>query len=149
MKGKLIREKENHYTLLMEGINDLSGIVASTEFENEYTKGKLSIKNCQAIERGYDLDDKIINHLENNHIEASPKRVNVIKQLIIELFEDKRYCEKDIEKAFDAGYETLDSAVRYNDALQELKNSLPQTKWDVIFNPDEKDLDGCLILKRI
>lgn len=47
MKAKLIKREDGLYSLYDEN--------------GKLIYGKLSIKNCQAIERGYDLDDSLSN----------------------------------------------------------------------------------------
>ena len=53
MKGKLIKTDEGfNLCIPHETTNEF---IASTD--GMYTEHKLSLKNCQAIERGYDLDE--------------------------------------------------------------------------------------------
>ena len=144
MKGKLIKEDEEYY------LEDNLGVtIASTDkilLKETDTVKKLSLKNCQAIENGYDLDDKISKHLEKNDIEASAKRVQVIRELILEILGDKKFSEDDVRKAIEFGMKSYHSWYDRNE--DEFIQSLQQTEWEVTFNPDEKDSDGCLILKR-
>ena len=42
---------------------------------------------------------------------------------------ERMFSEEDIDKAFDSGYEMLVSQKKYNDVLQEFKESLQQAKW--------------------
>lgn len=152
MEGKLIKDKNDYFL----------------DLENKI--GQLSLKNCQAIENGYDLDDKISKHLEKNDIEASAKRVQVIKELIFEILGDKKFSEKDVINAFHVGrlYQGREGDTTIENYLQ----SLQQTEWDVIvemecpqckewgyisecrnncnqkFLQPKLDADGCLILKR-
>ena len=124
---KLIKGKSSDkFMLNMEGI----GYITTYESTLPY---KLSLKNCQSIELGYDLDDKISEHLEKNHIEASTKRVQVIKELILEILGDKKFTEDDLKKSWSEGYhrkveEINGGKLNYFD---DLIQSLQQTEWDV------------------
>ena len=122
MKGKLIKTDVNY---ILE--DDKGVVVASTSLKKEGLS--LSLKNCQSIELGYDLDDKISEHLEKNHIEASTKRVQVIKELILEILGDKKFSEEDIEKAIEFGHKTYHSWKDRNE--EKFIQSLQQTEWDV------------------
>ena len=166
MKGKLIKRSNGRFDLYkIEDVDQLNTIASS--FDNP--KGKLSLKNCQAIELGYDLDELISNHLENNHIEAQTRRVDVIKLLILEILSDKKFSEEDIIKAIKLA-RIKDTNPKNTSAFltldEEIIQSLQQT-WDVeiekefIFDPamgisqgynsDKPKLDsnGNLILKRL
>jgi hypothetical protein len=166
MKGKLIKRSNGRFDLYkIEDVDQLNTIGSS--FDNP--KGKLSLKNCQAIELGYDLDELISNHLENNHIEAQTRRVDVIKLLILEILSDKKFSEEDIIKAIKLA-RIKDTNPKNTSAFltldEEIIQSLQQT-WDVeiekefIFDPtmgisqgyysDKPKLDsnGNLILKRL
>jgi len=166
MKGKLVKRSNGRFDLYkIEDVDQLNTIASS--FDNP--KGKLSLKNCQAIELGYDLDELISNHLENNHIEAQTRRVDVIKLLILEILSDKKFSEEDIIKAIKLA-RIKDTNPKNTSAFltldEEIIQSLQQT-WDVeiekefIFDPamgisqgyysDKPKLDsnGNLILKRL
>jgi len=60
MKGKLYKTEKENYVLVdpTKGTYD-DGYMLGTSRESQYNK--LSIKNCQAIENGYDLDDSLSN----------------------------------------------------------------------------------------
>lgn len=124
MKAKLIKTKDGFYVL-----ND--------EFGN-YIHGKLSIKKCQAIERGYDLDElaeevyPIENtgnmYMPNRHEVSSIFRQEGFKagfQKALELMGDKKFSEEDIYEAFSLG----ERGDRFE--LGELLDSHQQTEWDV------------------
>ena len=171
MKGKLIKRSNGRFDLYkIEDVDQLNTIASS--FDNP--KGKLSLKNCQAIELGYDLDElvkedffrgKYQYHLANNHLEFFKAGF----QKALEILGDKKFSEEDIIKAiklarikdtnpkYTSGFLTLD---------EEIIQSLQQT-WDVeiekefIFDPtmgisqgyysDKPKLDseGNLTLKRL
>ena len=121
---------------------------------------KLSTKNCQAIERGYDLDELAKEFCENldekegeawsNDYEELPKRMVEFARKALEILGDKKFSELDMRIAYDAGCNNIDAdgdpIDDYNIDFQDTINSLQQTEWDVTFNPEELDVDGCLIL---
>ena len=159
MKGKLIKEIDNSFVLLMENTNDLSGILASTNKTNpEYTMGKLSLKNCQAIERGYDLDaikkEFIENQLQGLDSEDCEKYIDFAEedanifiegfQKALELMGDKKFSDGDIKKVIEIsrqgslqenhngyGVSTGSIFVLDNLSVNEIIQSLQQTEWDV------------------
>jgi hypothetical protein len=116
---------------------------------------RISLKNCKAIERGYDLDN------EANRFMASGKTIgggdsgwikSAFKegfQKAIELMVDKKFTEDDIRKAYFQGEK--DSCVKgghTKDMSDEFIQSLYQNKWEVAivtednFTPtDEKYID--------
>lgn len=163
MKAKLIK-KEYGYVL---GVEDKLGtrlIAVSSQKQQEILdkldvvcKYKLSLKNCQAIERGYDLDELADKYYGPGDYGLEIK-TGFIKgfEVAMRLMGDKKFSEEDIkdcwEKAFDVGYnyghEQGDSTIA-NEDVDDYIQSLQQTEWDVTFNPDELDAEGCLILKRI
>lgn len=129
---------------------------------------RLSKNNCQAIENGYDLDElakEASDGLIENHIWAiSMTFFKAGFQKALELLGDKKFSEEDILKAIAFGWDyegrskeemlkihnvNLDYNDSYVEDTQKYIQSLQQTEWDVSFNPDEKDSEGCLILKRL
>ena len=143
----------------------------ATTHESPYKK--LSLKNCQAIENGYDLDElAVLSTKEESTIVGNQKMaIGFIKgfQKAIEILGDKKFSEDDmIEFAMNmlSQYQFGNTNVHNRDILRE---SLPQqTEWDVeieiecgevkqcecssnenCLNPQPKlDEDGCLILRR-
>ena len=118
---------------------------------------KLSIKNCKAIENGYDLDELAGEYANKElNVELTSKAGNFYGfsssfkegfQKALEILGDKKFSEEDVKKAIEFGMKSYHSwKVRNED---EFIQSLQQTEWDCTFNPDEKDSDGCLILKRL
>jgi hypothetical protein len=145
MKAKLIKREDGLYSLYDEN--------------GKLIYGKLSIKNCQAIERGYDLDELAENYgIENgldlgcfDEVKNSKTDFKSGFQKAIELLGGKKFSEYDMTSIFEYGwnqrhYEIMDEA-----ELEGIKNryiqSLQQTEWDVTFNLEKLDADGCLILK--
>ena len=128
MEGKLIKLGEDDYILHVNN--------------KPFAYKKLSLKNCQAVEKGYDLDELAkVNYDYDPYIaEYLEHEFKKGFQKALEILGDKRFSEKDIRKAI-----LLSMKFNYNVVIQ----SLEQTEWDVSFNPDEKDSEGCLILKRL
>jgi hypothetical protein len=167
MKGKLIKTNNGIYDLF-EGTRFIS-----TTDSPDGTINKLSIKNCQAIERGYDLEELAINYANaelskeftskvGNFYGFSSSYIEGFKKAL-ELLEDKKFSEKDIEFAWVEGELGIHSH-------KHVLNSLQQTEWDVEIIEEclDKDCDsvdrkgdcittgkpkldseGCLILKKI
>lgn len=132
---------------------------------------QLSLKNCQAIERGYDLDE-----LSENKWNELSKQLGLsiqdkamwcggFKHGLLELLGDKKFSEEDMINIYILGgkYKTQ-KPESFLDRGNEIIQSLQQTKWDVDivqeegkdtfgnaeltwYNP-KLDADGCLILKR-
>ena len=131
MKAKLIK-KDDHYFLEVEPYT-LSTLQKYTIIANTFDKPKgdilqLSLKNCQAIERDYDLEDLATNAADNY----------------------------DSSGNWHVAYELYKQG--FQKALELMKHRLvEETEWDVeiemdILNEYDKpklDSDGCLILKRI
>ena len=113
----------------------------------------LSIKNCQAIENGYDLDElfnKVDESIDYHEFDFTSFRLGI--ETILELMGDKKFSEDDLMEAYSRG--------QTNSPIQ----SLQQTQWDVevvmvpamsnngnVYYGDipKLDADGCLTLKRI
>ena len=112
---------------------------------------KLSLKNCEAIENGYDLDELAEKHY-NVHIKQGHTKEDSLQRKIdfilgfqkaIELLGDKKFSEEDIKncwnKAFDVGYnfghEQGDSTIA-NEDIDNYIQSLQQTEWDVDIEMD-------------
>ena len=159
MKAKLIKKKTGIYKLESNG-----EVIASSDIDmnNDLQITKLSIKNCQAIERGYDLDELAESYANYMNDEDGTTDIDfkVGFQKALELMGDKKFSEGDLRRAYSRGKD-LTSEDRFKFAEWEiftkLVDSLQQTEWDVdiemdILNEYDKpqlDADGCLILKRL
>ena len=169
MKAKLIKDGN------LYGLKDGDKIIGTSDDELNSLLNypfRLSIKNCQSIERGYDLDELAKNlykeslnyHLQNE----SDYTFGVIDgfQKALELMGDKKFSEEDVLKAIEMYYKKKKIFI-------EIIQSLQQTEWDVdmctyvdtqgydipdadsfnhgnIFTDTcvpKLDADGCLILK--
>jgi hypothetical protein len=157
MEAKLIKDKHiDNFYYLMVGINTY----ATTHKESFRV---LSLKNCQAIELGYDLDEleqlaqKDIHNLKpiNPHPTSFFAGYRRGFQKALEILGDKKFSEEDVRDAYFHGEK--DSYTK-GGQTKEMENqfiqSLQQTEWDCIIFVDEKtkepllDNEGNLILKR-
>ena len=123
----------------------------------------LSLKNCQAIERGYDLDELADEHCNKLYHEGNINwdRYRVHFKLgfqkAIEILGDKKFSENDMKLSYNANEEGW---VSFNAFMEDL---LQQTEWDVEIVMDripadrapngwdefpKLDEDGCLILTK-
>ena len=148
MKGKLYKENDS-YTLFVDGkiFGDTRGHHLSS------ITNTLSLKNCQVIERGYDLDEikrKVFDGFDGQPNSFTIAAVERTIQIMLELIGDKKFSEDDLMEAYSRG--------QTNSPIQ----SLQQTEWDVEVVMEKIDLsfgcykiqtkfdeEGCLILKRI
>ena len=154
MKAKLIKDRlflkkiADNYTLhrIKDGILTIEG-------DSHYTiKGihpfyKLSLKNCQAIERGYDLDELAHhNSLSYTWLEFNERDKTLISKYGIEAFKagfqkclelmgDKKFSEEDVRRSFSAGLSIgYGRQFEIENRLLEIDyymQSLQQTEWDV------------------
>jgi len=161
MKGKL-NKVDNGYVLLVDNI------MYATDND------KLSQSNCDEIFGIVDVNklaeewvfDKNGHKWSNNDNSAGDNYGSYKEGFnkAMELNKDKMFTLSDIEKAFDSGYEMLDSPKKYNDVLVEINKKLLQpTEIEVEIlclhtgDPEyttntglpKLDEDGCLILKKI
>ena len=176
MEGKLIKMVEGYTLSLTGSIDDIYGI-SNEQLAADHGLYKLSLKNCEAIERGYDLDELVESRypIENTGAMFMPNRhevTNIYRQegfiegakAILEILGDKKFSEEDVKNVY------LNSFKHewFGDCIK----SLQQTEWDVeiemgcvmgcqnlILNGENSvccgdkkpklDADGCLILRRI
>ena len=151
MKAKLIKDNDGYWL----DISD-DGITKRplTDF------GQLSIKNCEAIANGYDLDKLADEYYKR--LELVPHKGNAYIsgfQKALEILGDKKYNEY-VKFMFQFGF-NLDNPMSRNEYDAHIQ-SLQQTEWDVeidvlmtereggvVIETPKLDADGCLILKRI
>ena len=172
MKAKLIKMVEGYTLSLTGNIDDLYGI-SNQQLAEDYQLYKLSIKNCEAIANGYDLDELVkttFPSLENcgvylwmSETDRNRQRSAFIKgfQKALEILGDKKFSLEDMKKVYlnSSKYEWFGDCIK----------SLQQTEWDVeiccyIGNGDKEsdsfkdpivtntgipklDEDSCLILR--
>ena len=174
MKAKLIKEKD-WYDLYRIDEDGKKVTFASTQ---DY-KQKLSLKNCQAIERGYDLDELVEGFIEKTgYHDFDSYSYKLGFQKALEILGDKKFSEKELTMLFAYGHQ-----IGMNDVLaiqsqhspqpmpkpdsnklrDELIQSLQQNEWEVEvemeevaigdkYTPEPKpklDAENCLILKRL
>ena len=152
MKAKLSKDSDGYWL----DISD-DGITKRplTDF------GQLSIKNCEAIANGYDLDElaeELTEHFNTFDTVKSDIQVGFKAGFLkaLEIFGDKKFSEDDLRLAMHFG--KFGETNNQTTTIGFIK-SLQQTEWDVEiemtkdwydgFKPTPKlDKDGCLILKR-
>lgn len=103
MKAKLIKETENRYYLTVEG-----KIMAALDGHPlKSITNKLSLKNCQAIELGYDLDELALKFMiDESYGEQSTdlwKGYLFGFQKALKILGDKKFSEEDMRKAYNQG----------------------------------------------
>lgn len=169
MEAKLIKAKQSgEYLLKMEGV----GYIATYESTLPY---KLSLKNCQAIELGYDLDELISDIVKTIVPDDRGKDIwygtsmAVGKQCFqkaLEVNDDKRFTLKEMVECWNRALEFQ----THKETLGEYIKSLKQNEWDVEIveqcldstcdginrkgecittGKPKLDADGCLILRKI
>ena len=142
-------------------------------------KQKLSHKNCQAIELGYDLDElfnKVDSSIDYHEFDFTSFKHGA--NAILEILGNKKFSEEDIKQAYLIG---CDKQTTSSYHVEKNIQSLQQTEWDVVivtkpfvsvsliivdFSEDTPvdvlnvkkevveegyalDEDGCLILRKI
>jgi len=154
MKAKLIKDRlflrkvADSYTL-----HRIKDNILTIEGDSQYTIGgidpfyKLSKQNCDELFGVVDVE-KLAEKLSPN----SSWKHGFIKGFnkALELNKDKVFTLEDMKKAYFKGdYDALYDGA-YSEKENEFIQSLQQpTEIEVTFNSDEKDSDGCLILKRV
>jgi hypothetical protein len=131
MEGKLIKV-ENGYVLMV------NNIMYATDND------KLSLKNCQAIENGYDLDELVNRAFDNMgyHSTVTPYEEKQFKlgyrvafREVLEILGDKKFGEEDMRRALSAGlsigygrqFEIENKQIEIDSYIK----SLQQTEWEV------------------
>jgi hypothetical protein len=170
MKGKLV--KCNHFYALQID-SDIIAVSLDKETE-EHTvnyKHQLSLKNCEAIENGYDLDELADYHfgIVGSEGISSTHSFKVGFQKSLEILGDKKFSEKDIRNGMEkVWYWHEDNQDKDCPTLYELipkhMQSLKQTEWEVEVVMDripadlapggwdvfpKLDAENCLILKKV
>ena len=158
MKVKLIKTDVNY---ILE--DDKGVVIASTSLKKEGLS--LSLKNCQAIEKGYDLDELAETFAKNHSIYPTAQDDTEYGfkygfQKALEVNADKRFTFKEMVDCWNKALEFQE----HKETLGEYIKSLKQTEWDVdvvmvpamsnngnVYYGDIPKLDenGCLILKKL
>ena len=173
MKAKL-HKMVSGYILSLNGDIDDPYAIVNEELAKDYEWYRLSLKNCQAIELGYDLDDikrKVFDGFDGQPNSFTIAAVERTIQIMVELMGDKKFSDEDV--ILIAEYIRVASQstpnVRTKDLFDEYQ-SLQQKEWDVEIveecldkNCDginkkgecittgkpKLDKEGCLILKKL
>ena len=138
MEAKLIKKSENYYELY-EVRTNLTLLIGSTDSEKKidvYGKDAhklLSLKNCQAIENGYDLD------------ELAEEGVKFHEQDEIHRPNSENLYKKGFQKALELMEHRLSKETEWQVEI------VMDICGDKVYAVPEPALDeqGCLILKRI
>jgi hypothetical protein len=133
MKAKLIKRDDSYYYLQ----NDEGIIAFYSDKRQEHSHYKLSLKNCQAIELGYDLEELAEKHIKEWEYErllggsfATLAHDNFVMgfQKALELMGDKKFTEEDLRIAFNCNHMTQSQKEEH---WKTFPQSLQQTEWDV------------------
>ena len=120
MEAKLIKVLE-HYHLY-----DGDKAIATTIVGNPMLLPNLSIKNCQSIERGYDLDELAKNIKTEDDFEHKQSFIAGF-QKALELNNTKLYTLEDMMNCWNKAL----TFQTHKETLGEHIQSLQQTEWDV------------------
>ena len=158
MKGFELQFEDNEYYLVDGKTNDTIATtdkVLLKEYDG-YMK-KLSLKNCEAIANGYDLDELSEKHYDV-HIKRGHTEEDSLQRKIdftlgfvsaFEILGDKKFSEEDMINFAEYCKGDL---MKTKDLFNEYQ-SLQQTEFDVIVETVglsySRDAEGNLILKRI
>lgn len=154
MEGKLIKLGEELFELHTQGF--LKGstnhdLIDSLNAEEGNIRYKISLTNCQAIERDYDLDELATEFAEKRLGRKISKWGNVDAhsaeyacfyhgfQKALEILGDKKFTEEDMRAAFNYG---MDVYAEPNDweklkPYQKLNKHIQQTEWDVVIEMED------------
>ena len=141
-------KREDHYGLY----NDDGHKIAATI---DGCNSKLSKENCDEIFKVIDVEklaDKYFSDKPENIIERIGFTVGFTAAMALN--KDKLFTAEDMRQAYDDGMNNIgaDGCVIDNpdeDFIDTLKCIQQPTEIKVTFNPDKKDSEGCLILKRV
>ena len=138
MKGKLIKKDNVYY--LSHDFKDLGST------EDCGLLGKLSLKNCQAIENGYDLDElaekEYLLHENNEELFGdSPDLISAYKagvwdglKRMVEILDNKKFSEDDVVEILKLYSNHIQINFEPKGTIQEpndFTQSLQQTQWYV------------------
>ena len=124
MEGKLIKQEDGYYALY-----NAEGIFISDVNGGSVTN-RLSLKNCQEIENGYDLDKLALDYYKL--VFGNTKSYKDGFQKALEILGDKKFSEKDVISMIEKSRETGLTA-------EYLMLTKQQTEWDVVV---EMDIDN-------
>ena len=147
MEGKLIKQEKEYYALY-----NTEGIFIS-DVNGGSLANRLSLKNCQAIENGYDLDELAEEEAKKRHDWNKHRDTDIYNELVrddaelikigfqkaVEILGDKKFSESNLR----IGCSSLLNLEKEEGELSEVFTekqyrhidnyiqSLQQTKWDV------------------
>lgn len=174
LEGKLI--KHGHSYALKIG-EKLVAFAHPGDFTNDNIIGELSLTNCQAIERGYDLDELAKREYLDGYDTTKLCRTCFKDgfQKALEILGDKKFTEDDVRRAMTHALRQYHYGALYacqdgnHPTIDNFIQSLQQTEWDVEIEMEgplvypanlprlgeerptyrpKLDQNGCLILKR-
>jgi hypothetical protein len=164
MEAKLIKTKSTYHLVVN------NKIIASMG-DSDGKLQKLSLKNCEAIANGYDLDELVEDNFKGLRAciedqDIAEFYISLVKTTITEILGDKKFTKEDMGRIMVYGYDkSTENEYLSRIPFDEYIQSLQQTEWDVEVETEEKriggikgygeyeivpklDADGCLILKR-
>jgi hypothetical protein len=154
MKAILIKTPEQLYKLKFYNNEDMLS----------YATALLSKQNCDEIFGVVDVEKLAYEHRRAYQDSFEGMNECIMKDAMhqqvgfvagfnkaVELNKDKVFTLEDVRKAFNKGYlMKFNPSDEYTETLTGLVQSLQQpTEIEVTCNPEEKDSEGCLILKKI
>ena len=130
METKLIKDHDNYHL-----VNDKQFVIGTTDKEmlSCTDKMKLSLKNCEAIELDYDLDELAEECSIDWNGEVMEGSCGIYKegfQKALEILNGKKFSEGDMKQAL-ITMQVSHNVIRTTEDRQELIQSLQQTEWDV------------------
>ena len=144
MEAKLIKMMEGYIVSLTGDIDDIYAIT-NKELAEEHGFYYISLKNCEAIANGYDLDelaktDADLRYNQPGEEDLWLTRVTGIEygfNLALSILGDKKFSEEDLRIAIDRVWNWCeDDKDEDCSSMTELRNkhiqSLQQTEWDCI-----------------
>jgi hypothetical protein len=167
MKGLVLVKREDHYGLYNEDGHKIAATI-------DGCNSKLSIKNCESIANGYDLDELAKNIKTEDGFEHKQSFISGF-QKALEILGDKKFSEKDVRDAYYHGEQdsymkgglTKQKEDEYIQSLQQPKEIEVEivTHVDLAATPVDSrhpdaylgtdtgipflDENGCLILKKL
>ena len=153
MEGRLITDGNNNYSLL-----DYNNELVATNMSSGITNQKLSIKNCETIVNGYDLDELVKSkypNVDNEDFEYDCEH-DMIRdnyrsrgfyegaKAIIEILGDKKFSEHQLKEAVAESWnscEDNEGNETFTQVFKRIIQSLQQTEWDVDIVTEPMNLD--------
>jgi hypothetical protein len=143
MKAKLIKTDKGNYILIdpTKGTYDTGYLLGTTRDDQV---GMLSIKNCQSIENGYDLDEEVSNIVKTIVPDDRGRDIwygtsmavgKLCFQKALKILGDNNFSEEDVINSvlygMQKGLDIVKVPETDNDWVINYIKSLQQTEWDV------------------